>query len=72
VSGIDVPIVQATPDTIEDVLLAIIANPDSFGELAARGPSFVRAVHDGALSAEVLAPFLGAEPARRDQETAHQ
>jgi hypothetical protein len=71
VSGIDVPIVQATPDTIEDVLLAIIADPHSYGELAARGPSFVRAVHDGALSAEVLAPFLGAEPARRDQETAH-
>lgn len=58
VSGLEVPVVQATPDTLEAVLRDIVARPDHYRELAARGPEFVRALHDGTYSAQVLATFL--------------
>ena len=59
VSGWDPPIVEATPDTLDEVLRDIVERPEVYREIAATGPAFVAAVHDGALSARVLAPFLG-------------
>lgn len=61
VTGRELPVVEATPASLRDVLHDIRARPDHYREVAARGPEFVRAVHDGALSAQVLAPFLGVE-----------
>ncbi|MGM7672157.1 hypothetical protein [Microbacterium sp. A93] len=59
VTGREVPIVEATPATLEHVLRDIIARPEHYREIARLGPGFADAVHDGRLSAEVLAPFLG-------------
>lgn len=59
VTGLEAPIVEATPDTLEEVLRDVAARPDHYREIAAAGPAYVSAVHDGSLSARVLAPFLG-------------
>lgn len=59
-TGLELPVVEATPNTLQGVLDDIRSRPDHYREVASRGPAFVRAVHDGALSARVLAPFLGA------------
>lgn len=58
-SGLEIPIVSATPATLESVLRDIVARPDHYRALAARGPAFAAAVHDGRLSAAALAGFLG-------------
>ncbi len=57
-SGMSVPIVQASVDTLEGVLVDIAENPDSYRETAARGPEFIRALHDGRYSARVLSESL--------------
>lgn len=57
-TGEDVPIIEATPHTLADVITAIVAERDASRAVAARGPEFVRAVHDGTLSASVLNDFL--------------
>jgi len=59
VTGLELPVVEATPATLEDVLRDIASRPSHYRSIAAHGPDFVRAAHDGALSARVLAPFLG-------------
>jgi hypothetical protein len=63
VTGLDAPVVEATPATLDAVLRDVVARRDHYREIADRGPAFVAAVHDGTLSSRVLAPFLGvAEP----------
>lgn len=57
-SGREVPIVEADVDSLEDVLRAIAKDRDSYRERAARGPAFVRAVHDGTLSRSVFERHL--------------
>ncbi len=57
-TGWDVPVVEADPGTIRDVLLGLLADRDAARRIAAEGPSFVREVHDGRRSAEVLRRFL--------------
>ncbi|QYH35614.1 glycosyltransferase [Salinibacterium sp. M195] len=54
----ELPVIEATVDSVEEVLLAICADRDHFIQQAKKGPAFVRAVHDGRLSAEVLEGFL--------------
>lgn len=62
VTGLEPPIVEATPDTLGAVLEDIIARPQHYREIAGRGPAYAAAVHDGTLSTQVIAPFLtGAE-----------
>lgn len=58
-SGVDLPVIEATADTLEAVIRGIIADPDPARTVAARGPSFVSTIHDGRYSAGVLASFLG-------------
>ncbi|WP_194422094.1 hypothetical protein [Microbacterium abyssi] len=66
VTGLEPPIVEATPDTLGAVLDDIIARPQHYREIAGRGPEYVAAVHDGTLSTRVIVPFLtGAEGASR-------
>ncbi|WP_406286098.1 glycosyltransferase [Embleya sp. NBC_00896] len=55
----DVPILNANPDTLAEVLERVVAEPDPARELAARGPAYVEEHHDGRRSARVLADFLG-------------
>jgi hypothetical protein len=57
-SGRDLPVVQARAAELEGVLRGIAADRATFAARAAEGPDFVRAVHDGTMSAEVLRPFL--------------
>lgn len=52
-TGMHAPIVEANPDTIEHVLRELAAQED-LEDLRTPGAEFVRAVHDGRRSAEVL------------------
>lgn len=53
-SGMELPIVEANPDTLEDVLRRIVAEPAAYRSTSAMGPEFIRTVHDGRLSRDVL------------------
>jgi hypothetical protein len=53
-TGLPLPIVEATPDTLHDVIRDLLRDRDHARELAAAGPPFVAAVHSGARSAAVL------------------
>jgi hypothetical protein len=57
-AGREVPIVEADPDTLGDVVTGLIADRDAAAERAAAGPGFVTELHDGRRSAEVLKPWL--------------
>lgn len=57
--GRPVPVLEATPLTLEAVLRSVLADPAATADLAASGPEFVRELHDGRVSAGVLATFLG-------------
>ena len=57
-AGADLPILETTADSLEQVLLDVLADRDRARALAAQGPAFVRTLHDGTRSAEVLSPFL--------------
>lgn len=52
-TGLELPIVEATPDTIDEVLRALAADVDR-ATLRERGREFVRDVHDGRRAAAVL------------------
>lgn len=52
--GISLPILEATPDTLADVVAGLIADPERARSLAAAGPEFVRTVHGGEPSARAL------------------
>jgi glycosyltransferase involved in cell wall biosynthesis len=57
-AGREVPIVEADPDTLGDVVTGLIADRDAASERAAAGPGFVAELHDGRRSAEVLRSWL--------------
>lgn len=65
-TGHSLPIVEADPDTVEDVLRDVARRPEDYRGVAEDGVAFVRAVHSGSLSADVLSGFLqqGQRPAR--------
>lgn len=53
-AGLPLPIVEATPDTLREVIAGLIADPDGTREIANAGPAFVAAMHTGARSARTL------------------
>lgn len=55
----DPPIVEADPDTLEDVIVGLVEDRDRAGEAARAGQKFVRRWHDGREAANRLAGFLG-------------
>lgn len=57
-AGQDLPVVQATGDTLREVLLDVVGDRERARAVAARGPGFVRALHDGRASVRALDPFL--------------
>lgn len=62
-TGLRLPIVQADPETLGDVLHSLLADRTGAAAIAAEGPEFVGAVHDGRMAADALTPFLaGASP----------
>jgi hypothetical protein len=58
-TGMNVPIVQANPETLTSVLRDLADDVETARRSAQAGPDFVAAVHDGALAATVLARALG-------------
>jgi len=57
-TGLELPIVQATPDTLEQVLLDLVADPQRGRDIAALGPPFVAEVHDGRRSGQALTALV--------------
>ncbi|WP_245642988.1 glycosyltransferase [Piscicoccus intestinalis] len=57
-AGVELPVVEATPDTIEDVLMELARERDAARVRAAAGREFVEALHDGRRSAGVLVQAL--------------
>jgi len=57
-TGFDLPVIEADTTTLAEVLTSLVEDPESARERAARGVEFVRAMHDGRRSAEVLHPWL--------------
>ncbi|MBN9188791.1 MAG: hypothetical protein J0I62_09875, partial [Microbacterium sp.] len=55
---IDLPVLEATGDTLREVLLGVLADREAARETAAIGPRFVRSLHDGRASAAALSRFL--------------
>ncbi|MDO9590301.1 MAG: hypothetical protein Q7J04_04080, partial [Microcella sp.] len=62
--GIELPIVQADPTTLEQVLRAAIADRVTTRATAAQGPAYVTALHDGRESARVILAALDRPAAR--------
>lgn len=54
-TGDELPIIQATPDTLDAVLREIEAHRERFREIAAQGPDFIARHHSGDRSGQVLA-----------------
>jgi hypothetical protein len=57
-TGIELPVHEATAESLEAELRRCIADPEAFGPTREAGPAYVAAVHDGRWSAAALAPFL--------------
>ena len=57
-TGWALPLVESDVASLALVLGDLISHRDRAREIAAQGPAFVRDVHDGRRSAEVMAPFL--------------
>lgn len=55
----DVPIVEASAETLREVLLDLIGRPQRAAELADAGRAYAKRWHDGTHSASVLADFMG-------------
>lgn len=61
-AGEPIPVVQADPDTLAEVIGQVVTDRATYQAAAARGPSWSRRNHDGRRSAAVLAPWLGVPP----------
>ncbi|PYD00202.1 glycosyltransferase [Microbacterium esteraromaticum] len=53
-TGFELPIVDATPDTLEPVLRSLARDRERLERLSAESRDYVREVHDGRMSARVL------------------
>ncbi|GAA2819940.1 glycosyltransferase [Kribbella solani] len=57
----DLPIAEATPDDLAEVIERLVAERDTARKIADSGPGYVRDLHDGRKSVEMLLPFLNNE-----------
>ena len=57
-TGTDLPVVEATPDILAEVVLGLLETRAEAAAVAKAGLAFVDDVHDGRRSAMALAPFL--------------
>lgn len=53
-AGVPLPIVEANPENVDEVLEQVLADRPRFAQIAATGPEFVRSLHDGRFSQRVL------------------
>ncbi|WP_122260763.1 hypothetical protein [Ornithinimicrobium cerasi] len=61
----DVPVVEADPDTLREVLEGVLDDRAAYQAVASRGPAWARRHHDGRAAAAVLGGWLGVEPVDR-------
>lgn len=52
--GLELPIVEANPDNLEEVLLSMAQNPENLQTVSEQSKNYVHEVHNGKLSAFVL------------------
>ena len=57
-TGYELPIIEATPDSLEKVIRRLGEAPTNLRQIGDEGRAFVAAIHDGRLSAKALEPFL--------------
>lgn len=57
-TGLELPIAEANPETLEEVVLGLVRDRERARLLAGQGLEFVRTVHDGRRSAQVLEQWL--------------
>ena len=57
-TGREVPIVEADPDSLGAVLADVLSDRAAAAELAAAGPGYVAELHDGRRSAQALTDWL--------------
>jgi hypothetical protein len=56
---LSLPIVEGTPDRLEEVVRSLVRDRERAREAAAAGPAFAQEIHGGARSAAVLQEVLG-------------
>lgn len=62
-AGVPLPIIEANPDTIGEVVRGLVLDPSDALSHADRGQDFVQKLHDGRASADALASaWLGSRP----------
>lgn len=61
----DLPVVEADPDTLREVLEGVVGDRAAYQALASRGHDWARRHHDGRRAAAVLGDWLGVDPADR-------
>lgn len=57
-TGLELPIVEADPDTLEQVIRRLVADPERCRQVGAQGAEFAERVHDGRYSAAVIAAWM--------------
>jgi glycosyltransferase involved in cell wall biosynthesis len=57
--GVDVPVVEATPDTLAQVVRRLLTEPDQGRRVAAEALAFAGSAHDGRFAVRVLDDHLG-------------
>jgi hypothetical protein len=57
-SGLELPVIEATGDTLRTTILDVLEHRDRPRQLAEQGRDFVHRLHDGRASAEALSRFL--------------
>ena len=57
-TGMHLPIVEATPASLEAVMLGLLDDRSRSIAAGTAGPAFVREIHDGRRSANALSDFL--------------
>lgn len=60
--GEPAPVVEADPDTLEQMVRDVVGERTAYREIATRGPAWARRNHDGVRAAQVLTPFLRQAP----------
>ncbi|GAB2607641.1 hypothetical protein GCM10027067_19000 [Pseudactinotalea suaedae] len=57
-TGLDLPIVEATPDDVQDVVSGLAADPERRARIGHEGRRYASAVHDGRAAAQALRGWL--------------
>lgn len=69
-TGLNLPILEATPDTLENTLRAITLDMSQYKPLSDEGVFFAESVHDGRMSSQSLIDYwISVDSDKRERET---